>query len=118
MITIEKLKIYRRYKGDADVFVRSGRTSEKELINDTEWSIITNSEQNIELITKGLTSFEFRNTTIQVINKNFDSNAFAEITKPISSIILELNGYTSEQQKYLELLDKKQNENAWWKFWA
>lgn len=87
MITIEKLKIYRHYKGDGDSFARSGRNSEKELINDNDWSIITSSEQNIELIAKGLSSSEFRNTAIQIIKNNFDPKAFAEITKPILTFI-------------------------------
>ncbi len=90
MITLEKLKIYKRYEGDGDMFVRAGRTSQKQLFADNDWGIITDCEQNIELIAKGMTSIEFRNNAIQDMRKNFDSNAFAEITKPISTIILDL----------------------------
>jgi hypothetical protein len=118
MITIEKLNIYKRYEGDEDMFARAGRTSQQQLFDNNDWSSITDCEQNIELIAKGMASIEFRNKTLQELQKNFDSDAFLEITKPISEIILGLNGYTSEQQKQLELVDKKQNEKAWWKFWA
>lgn len=84
MITIEKLKIYKQYEGDEDMFSRAGRTSHQQLFDKHDWAIITDCEQSIELIAKGMTSVEFRNKTIQDMRKIFDSDAFTEITKMIT----------------------------------
>lgn len=40
MITLHKLKIYARYKGDVDMFGRAGRRSDQQLMDDKEWYLI------------------------------------------------------------------------------
>jgi hypothetical protein len=90
MITIDQLKIYRKYGGDIDGLERAGRDSEKRLFENNVWSEIIDSSQSIELISKGLSTIEFRNRTIQYLQKNTDSNAYAEMTKPILPIILKM----------------------------
>lgn len=88
MITIDQLNIYRKYGGLEDGLARAGRTSEKQLFENNDWGKIADSEQNIELIAKGLTSKEFKIRIIQKLHEDFDSNAYAVITSPISEIFL------------------------------
>jgi hypothetical protein len=87
MITIDKLKVYRKYSGDEDGLARIGRDNEKNLFANNDWGLITDYEQNIELIGKRLTSDEFKNKTIQELRNNSDSYSFIELTKPISEIL-------------------------------
>ncbi len=100
MISIEQLNIYRKYGGLEDGLARVGLTSEKQLFNNNDWGIITDIEQNIELIAKGLTSNEFKNKAFLGLRKNFDGKAYTEITKPISGIIAEM-----KQQLFQTFLD-------------
>lgn len=101
MISIDQLNIHKKYGGLEDGLSIVGKPSEKQMFNNNDWGTITSYQQSIELIAKGLTSDEFKSRTIQELQKNLDSIAFIEITKPISSIVLEMNGYSSEQQKHV-----------------
>lgn len=83
MITIEKLKIFDKYKGDIDAFARVGSETEKKVITDNEWQIIASSKQDIELINKGLSSSDFNSKTISQIKSNTDKNAFDTLSKQI-----------------------------------
>jgi hypothetical protein len=96
MITFDQLKIYRKYGGLEDGLARAGRTLEKQLFNINDWGIIADCEQNVELIAKGLTYIEFRNRTVRELRNNFEINAYAEITKSISEILLKM------KQQYFE----------------
>ncbi len=67
-LNIEKLKIYNSYGGDIDGICRNNRPKEIDVFGDcldTNWSLISNKLQDIELISKRLTSFDYT-------KKNFD----------------------------------------------
>nr|WP_294948685.1 hypothetical protein [uncultured Mucilaginibacter sp.] len=50
MITLNKLKIYKRYGGDADHFARLNRKEDQAVISDNDWGLITDMLQDIYMI--------------------------------------------------------------------
>ena len=50
MITLEKLKIYLRYKGDVDMFGRAGRESEKAVMSDIDFNLIQTLLQDANVL--------------------------------------------------------------------
>jgi len=58
MITSEKVKIFASWKGDGDMFARSGSRSDKEVINDAEWSLIERMLEDQVVIKRNLGSAE------------------------------------------------------------
>jgi len=59
MITEEKIKIFRRYRGDIDSWARSGSKVELSMMNDDDWFMVNELVQDLILVKKGLTSIEF-----------------------------------------------------------
>jgi hypothetical protein len=56
VITLDKLKIFSRYKGDVDQFGRAGRTSEKQVLTNDEWGLIDMLLQDAVVINRNLGS--------------------------------------------------------------
>ena len=56
MITPDKLKIYARYKGDVDMFARSGRSNEKTLMLDADFDLIQVLLQDANVLDRNLGS--------------------------------------------------------------
>ncbi|PQJ78761.1 hypothetical protein [Polaribacter porphyrae] len=85
MITKDKLKIYKKYKGDIDVWARLNIKKEHEAIDDNDWIIIDDLIQNIKMINQGLTSNlykeSFKNKISRVINDKEDYNYFLKIVE-------------------------------------
>ena len=75
MISEDTLRIYIDYNGDMDIFVRTARQSELQKMTDDDWLTIDNSIQNIKLIDEQLTSKDFEQKTIAVINQSFSPDA-------------------------------------------
>lgn len=90
MITFDQMKIYRKYRGDEDRLARFGGESEIALFTNNDWGLIRDYEQNIELISKRLTSEEFKNKTLKNLRNNSDLHSFIELTKMIPEIVLEM----------------------------
>lgn len=63
MITKEKIMIFRKYSGDTDAFARSGSNYEKKIVSDSDWSVMDNLFQDIEIIHNGVASERFKNNT-------------------------------------------------------
>jgi hypothetical protein len=61
MITKEILKIYKKYKGDIDMWARLNRKDESSLINDKDWQMIENCINDIRLISRGLAADTYKN---------------------------------------------------------
>jgi len=82
MITEQKLKIYKKYKGDIDHFARSGRVKERSIFNDRDWHQILELHQGFLLISKGKASKEFENN-YQDLLKNYinDVEVISKIEK-------------------------------------
>ena len=60
MITLEKLKIFEKYRGDGDGFVRVGKKHEKNIIQDDDWHEIDVLARKIHLVNSELASKEFK----------------------------------------------------------
>jgi hypothetical protein len=61
VITLEKLKLYKAYKGDVDLFGRSGSVREKELMPDCDWYLIERLLGDATVLNRNLGS-DHRNT--------------------------------------------------------
>jgi hypothetical protein len=58
-LTNEKLAIYRKYRGDVDMWARAGTKSEKNAMVDADWAELSAILQQLQLVEKGLASAEF-----------------------------------------------------------
>ena len=72
MITKEKIKIYKEYKGDSDMSIRSNHNSES-IFSDEEWILIENLINDIRLIKRGLASDLYTTEINKRLKKNCDS---------------------------------------------
>jgi len=61
MISLENLNIYKKYNGDIDGWARSADRNELELIDDSEWLLIDQLIQQIQMVNSGVTSESFEN---------------------------------------------------------
>jgi hypothetical protein len=61
MITKAKIEIYKKYKGDGDMFVRCMTKSEQNIMGKDDFRLIDDLLQNIEIVNKGLASLTFKN---------------------------------------------------------
>ncbi|MCM1567348.1 MAG: hypothetical protein NC238_15690 [Dehalobacter sp.] len=81
MITATKFKIFEKYNGDGDGFVRTGTKSEKECLDYNDWLIIDSMIQDLQLVKNGLSSKTLENKINQKLHDEFDSEARELIQK-------------------------------------
>ena len=81
MITAAKFKIFEKYNGDGDGFVRIGTKSEKECLDYNDWLLIDSMIQDLQLVKNGLSSKSFENQINKKLNNEFDSEAKELIQK-------------------------------------
>lgn len=79
MITIDKIKIYKRFNGDIDGWVRVGTKEEKSIMNNNDWFLIEGFIQDINLVKKGLASDTFMNSINERLKENCDSKETIEL---------------------------------------
>lgn len=84
MITREKLEIYERYKGDGDALIRVGTPQEKHALNYSDWKLIENLLQDIQLISNNQTSDTYADEVKQVLYQKCDSSDTVEKLKEIA----------------------------------
>lgn len=78
-INIKKLKIYNSYNGDIDGFCRNNRPTEKAVFGDSldsSWTLISNKLQDIELISKRLTSYNYTKNTLTELFEKSDTETY------------------------------------------
>lgn len=86
LINIEKLKVYISYGGDIEGIRRSNRQNEKAIFGDrldATWALISTKLQNIELISKRLTSYDYTRSTLMELYKVTDAESFKLFTDKI-----------------------------------
>lgn len=135
MLTIEKIKIYKKFGGDIDGLARVGKSTEKNLISDNDWSLIDEFEQDVKLISDRLVSKGYREKSLFKLNKNCDLETkdyfkskipfysdFKEVSEIVANIKSRINDETDTiwagfdntevlikeldaDQKQIELLD-------------
>lgn len=74
MITINKIKIYKRFNGEIDGWARIGTEEEKLAMNDNDWFLIDKFIQDINLVKSGLASDSFTNLLNEDLAGNCDSD--------------------------------------------
>lgn len=72
MLTIEKIKIYYKFNGDIDAFGHGGKMSEHNQLNDYDWALIDEYEQDVKLISDRLVSKKYREKALIKLNENCD----------------------------------------------
>jgi hypothetical protein len=70
MITENKIKVFNKYNGDINSWVKSGSKKEESIMSDHEWYLIESFIQDIRIIKKGLASKE----NSENLNKNLVEN--------------------------------------------
>jgi hypothetical protein len=83
MLTIEKIKIYNKFGGNIDGFARVGESTEQNLINDNDWSLIDGFEQDIKMISDRLASKDYTKKSLQKMIDKCDVKTFGYFTDKI-----------------------------------
>ncbi len=84
MINEEKIKIYKRYKGDIDGWARTSNKKEQMIMEDSDWYLIEAFIQDIKLVKKGLASSDYSNSVNEKLNSNCDSVETVEKLKALT----------------------------------
>ncbi|MBL7783055.1 MAG: hypothetical protein JNM22_17630 [Saprospiraceae bacterium] len=84
MITQDKIKIYKRYKGDIDRWARSSLKKEKSIMEDRDWYIIDDLIQDLYLARNELVSLTFRNDFNNKLVENCESEEAIQILKEMT----------------------------------
>ena len=74
MLTKDKIKIYKSYKGDIDLWARTMKAKNKSVMNTSDWAMIEQLIQDIGLVERGLASTEYCKVVNERLQKNCDSN--------------------------------------------
>ena len=85
-LNIEKLKIYNSYGGDIDEICRNNRPTEKAVFGDnldSTWAFISNKLQDIELISKRLTSYDYTKSALTELDEKSDAETYKLFTDKI-----------------------------------
>lgn len=83
MITQLKIKIYKKYNGDIDSWVRNGSKNEKLAIDDNDWFLIDSFFQEIHLVKNNLSSKEFEDKLNDKLNKNCENEQVIKFLKSL-----------------------------------
>ncbi|WP_291529128.1 hypothetical protein [Bacteroides sp. UBA939] len=86
MITVEKIRIYQRFNGDADGWARIGTKEEKLVMNSNDWFLIEGFIQDLHLVKKGLTSDTFIISLNERLKEECDSEETIQAIKDISIV--------------------------------
>lgn len=82
MITIDKVKIYKRFNGDVDGWARIGTKEEKSVMNNDDWFLIEGFIQDLHLVKKRLASNTFMTSINERLKEHCDSEeTIQEITE-------------------------------------
>lgn len=84
MITIDKIKIYKRFNGDVDGWARIGTTEVKSIMNDDDWFLIDGFIQDISLVKKCLASDSFMKSINERLKENCDTDETIQAIKELA----------------------------------
>ncbi len=79
-ITVDKITIFKKYRGDIDGYARSGTAKEKLVLSDKDFYLIDDLLQSMDMVKKGTASDEFKSKTIQRIKELTDDKCFMTLT--------------------------------------
>jgi hypothetical protein len=73
MLTIEKLNVYKRYRGYYDGYYVQNKTSQQQVITSKEWVLIDGLVQDIYIVRKGEAAKTFADQLNIRLHENCDS---------------------------------------------
>jgi hypothetical protein len=83
VITLEKLRIYSRYKGDGDLFSRAGSKRERESMHGADWELIDTLLQDATVLNRNLGSEERNNQALRRLRSGCEND---EVVSKILSL--------------------------------
>jgi hypothetical protein len=82
MITGNKIRIYKSFKGDIDSWVRMGSKQQLATMDDHDWALIDSLIQGLIIVKSGRASDDFRSSLMERIRENCDnSDTAAQLDK-------------------------------------
>ncbi len=81
MITENKLKVYFKYKGEIDLWVRVGSVKEKKILTDEDWFKINSLVQDLLLVHRKLTSAIFNKSLEEKLTNLCDKEETISLLK-------------------------------------
>ena len=87
MITLEHLRIYKKYHGDGDILIRCATLKEKELMDYESWSIIDDLVQDLIFVEKGSVSDSYIKSTNDKLRECCDSKNAIRKLKNIALLL-------------------------------
>ena len=85
MITKGKVRIYGKYGGDIDAWVRMGSKRQLAIMDDDDWGLIDSFIQGITLVRSGLASDDFASALKRRIEENCDSEKTIILLEKLAS---------------------------------
>ncbi|TMI64498.1 MAG: hypothetical protein E6H07_00855 [Bacteroidetes bacterium] len=70
MITKEKIRIFKKYDGDGDAWLRGAWPWNRRKMNGEDWGLIAQLIQDIKLVEKGLASESYANNLENTLKEN------------------------------------------------
>lgn len=74
MITLTKIRVYRKYGGDIDGFARGKNQKDCALITDDEWFLIDSLTQKLFLVKSGKASPEYAKRILVEVRQNVEGD--------------------------------------------
>lgn len=79
MLTVEKIRLYKKFRGDVDSLSRSNNNKIKQLISEDDFFVIESLIQDSHLISKNLASKTYANNFVKKIEELCDKNEIPEV---------------------------------------
>jgi hypothetical protein len=86
IITFDRLKLFKYYRGDIDYFSRTASKTYKDIFgedSDNTWAIISSKLQDIELISKRLATQDYVDKVLKELKEICDIESFEALTDKI-----------------------------------
>ncbi len=87
MITLEHLRIYKKYHGDGDILIRCATLKEKELMDYESWAMIDDLVQDLIFVEKGVASDSYIRFVSKKIRECCDSEETIRELKDIVPLL-------------------------------
>lgn len=81
MITTEKLKLYLKFRGNTDLWVHCASKKERNQMDESNWHLIDDFLQDIELTRQNLTSISYKELFEKRVLESYDNNETIDYLK-------------------------------------
>ena len=85
MITVEKVKIYYKYRGDIDAYARLAKNEEAQFMTDSDWGLIDEIIQAIQLVNSGRSSNNFEEKLKRKLQTNVSDDETLKMIKKLAT---------------------------------